>query len=258
MSEVGNRLAGQTAIIFGASSGVGLVTARVFAGEGAKVVLSARRANLIEQAAEEISASGGAAIAVECDVREEASVQRVVAAALETYGKLDIAFNNAGINMAGPVDEMATETWDTVHTTNARGAWLCCKHVIPSMRDSGGGAIVNTASMRAWTGSPNQTAYNSSKGAVFALTKALAIECAPYNIRVNCISPGWIDTEYARRFFNAQPDPEAARAATLAQYPMGRAGRPEDVAYGALFLASNEASYVTGHSLVIDGGFTAR
>jgi NAD(P)-dependent dehydrogenase (short-subunit alcohol dehydrogenase family) len=254
----GARLAGKVAIVVGASSGFGRAAADLFALNGAAVVLAARRADLLQDAVERIRSSGGEAVAIGTDVLLEADLDRLVAQAFERFGGLDIMFNNAGTQLFKNADETTAEEWDRVLGVNLRGTWLGCKHAIPVMRRNGGGAIINTSSIYATAGVPAQAAYAASKGAVLSLTRQLAIELAPARIRVNCLCPGWIDTEYARNWFAGQSDPDAAWQATLAAYPLGRPGEPVEAAQAALFLASDEASFVTGQALYVDGGYTAQ
>ena len=256
--DQGARLGGKVAVVVGASSGFGLAAAELFARHGAKVVLAARRTDLLQDAAEWIGDAGGEAVAIAADVAVERDLQRVVLTTVENFGTLDILFNNAGTQLFKLADETTVEEWDRVLAVNLRGAWLGCKHAIPVMRRAGGGVIINTSSIYATTGVPGQSAYAASKGAVLALTKQLAIELAPAKIRVNCLCPGWIDTDYARIWFAGQSDPDAAWQATLAAYPLGRPGEPVEAAQAALFLASDEASFVTGQALYVDGGYTAQ
>jgi NAD(P)-dependent dehydrogenase (short-subunit alcohol dehydrogenase family) len=252
------RLAGKIAVVVGASSGFGHATAELFARHGAAVVLAGRRAMLLASAAEQIRAVGGQAVSVAADVLIEDDLRRLMAHAVECFGRIDILFNNAGTQLFQSAEETTVEEWDQVQGVNLRGTWLGCKHAIPIMRRNGGGTIINTASIYSAAGVPGQAAYSASKGAVVSLTRQLAIELAPANIRVNCLCPGWIDTDYARKWFAGQPDPDAAWQATLAAYPLGRPGQPAEAARAALFLASDDATFVTGHALYVDGGYTAQ
>lgn len=251
------RLAGKVAIVVGASSGFGLASAELFARHGAAVVLAARRGERIAAAAERIRDGGGEALAVVVDVLSEGDLERLIAETMARFGALDILFNNAGTQLFKLADETSVMEWDHVLSVNLRGAWLGCKFAIPAMRQRGG-AIINTGSIYATAGVPGQAAYAASKGAILAFTRQLAIELAPWRIRVNCLCPGWIDTEYARNWFAGQSDPDAAWQATLAAYPWRRPGEPLEAAQAALFLASDEASFVTGQALYVDGGYTAQ
>jgi 3-oxoacyl-[acyl-carrier protein] reductase len=252
------RLAGKVAVVIGASSGFGLATAELFAQHRAQVVLAARTRARVDAAADKIRAAGGDAIGIVADVLIERDVARLMAETIERFGRVDILFNNAGTQLFKPADETTTDEWDHVLDTNARGIWLGCKHAIPLLRRSGGGAIINTGSIYAAAGVGSQVAYAASKGAVVALSRQLAIELAPAKIRVNCLCPGWVDTDYARNWFADQPDPDAARRGTLHAYPLSRPGQPLEAAHAALFLASDDASFITGQALYVDGGYTAQ
>ncbi len=252
------RLEGKVALVTGAASGMGAVAAQRFAREGASVVLGDVSADG-ERVAAQIRAHGGEAVFVTADVAVGESVAAMVQTAIESYGALDVLYNNAGI---GPPDdaaihELSDEVWDRVMAINVRGVYLCCKHAIPTMLEHGtpGGSIVNTASIAGLTGNSTlpSTAYTISKGAVMALTKQVAVSYAAQGIRCNAMCPGPILTPILEPFF-AQ---EGVRERFEQRIPLGRMGQPEDVVNLALFLASDESSWITGELIVIDGGILA-
>jgi NAD(P)-dependent dehydrogenase (short-subunit alcohol dehydrogenase family) len=250
------RLDGKVAVITGAGSGIGRVAASLFAGEGAQVVVADVVADQAESAVAEIVAAGGTATAVAVDVSDEDQVQAMVATAVSTYGGLHVLFNNAGIfpDDDGGLLDTPPETWAKVMEVNLKGVWLGCRAGVPAMLDSGGGSIVNVASFVALVGAATaQMAYTASKGGVLALTRELAVEYARQGIRANSICPGPIETPLLAELLS---DPER-RQRRLVHIPIGRFGRPEEIAKAALFLASDDASFVTGSALVVDGGITA-
>jgi NAD(P)-dependent dehydrogenase (short-subunit alcohol dehydrogenase family) len=250
------RLEGKVALITGAGSGIGRVAATLFADEGARVVVADIMADQAAQAAQEIVAAGGSALGVAVDVADETQVNDMVGAAVDTYGSLDILFNNAGIfpDDDGGVLDTPPETWQRVMDVNLRGVWLGCRAAVPAMLASGGGSIVNVASFVALMGAATaQIAYTASKGGVLAMTRELAVEYARRGIRANSICPGPIETPLLAELL---ADP-ARRQRRLVHIPIGRFGRPEEIARAALFLASDDASFVTGSALVVDGGITA-
>ena len=249
------RLEGRVALITGTASGIGRATALRFAEEGARVVA----ADIVEandETVEMIRVAGGEATAVHADVSDDAEVALAVKAAETTYGKLDIAFNNAGIMLAADADAIATteETIDKTLAVNLKGVLYGCRHQIPAMRRAGGGSIINTASFVASVGAATpQIAYTASKGAVLSLTRELAVIHARENIRVNALSPGPLRTELLMSYL----DTEEKRQRRLVHVPMGRFGEATEMASAALFLASDDSSYMTGANLLVDGGLTA-
>lgn len=252
------RLNGKVAIITGSSSGIGRATAILFAKEGAKVVVNySHSEDEANEVVETIKKSGGEAIAIKADVSDEAAIIEMVDKTIKKYKKIDILYSNAGIEFTKPVTVTSVEEWDKVLTINLRGMFLCAKHVIPKMIENGGGSIVNTSSGAALIGQPNLSAYSASKGGVLSLTRVLAVEYAQNKIRVNCICPGAIDTPMLRRFINSSPDPKETERQLAMIHPLGRLGKPEEIAHAALYLASDESSFVTGHALIVDGGATA-
>ncbi|MCI0869793.1 MAG: glucose 1-dehydrogenase [Chloroflexi bacterium] len=249
------RLEGKVAIISGGARGMGATEARMFAKEGAKVVFGDVRDDLGKQVEAEISEASGAAIYVSLDVTDELSWQNAVDMAVSRFGKLDILVNNAGIVYNQSGDDATVEEWDRLMDVNAKGVFLGIKAVIPEMRKAGGGSIINISSISGMIGQHRiHPGYNASKGAVRLLTKATAIQYANDGIRVNSVHPGPIATPMNEA---SRADPEHYQN-SIDSTPMGRYGQPEDIAYGVLFLASDESSYMTGSELVIDGGYTAQ
>lgn len=242
------RLQGKTALVTGAGSGIGQAMTRTFVEEGARVF--AVDVNEIEGASSESIATWRA------DVRSSADVQAMTAACLERFGRIDILCNNAGTGSTQTVVDTPEDLWENVFAVNVRGVFLGCKYVIPHMIEAGGGVIINTASVAGMVGLRNRAAYCASKGAVIALTRAVALDHVGQKIRCNCICPGTVDSPWVGRLLQGADDPEAERAALTARQPMGRMGTPEEVARAALYLASDDADFITGSSLVIDGGLT--
>jgi len=248
------RLAGKVALITGGASGMGQSEAMIFAREGARVVV----ADLLEvegrQVADKIAAGGGQARFVALDVTSEGGWEQAVETAVSAFGRLDVLVNNAGISGTFDPDTLSTSAWDALMNVNAKGVFLGMKHAIPRMRAAGGGAIVNISSISGFVGQPMlHMAYNASKGAVRIMTKAAAVQYAQDNIRVNSVHPGVMPP---MRTSKVSADPEW-RAKMLRAVPMKREGRVEEVAHAVLFLASDEASYITGTELVVDGGYLA-
>lgn len=249
------RLENKVALITGAGSGLGREAALLFAREGARVVLNDVTAENVEAVAHEITEAGGDAIAVAGDVSNEQDVEKTIKAGVDTFGKLDTLYNNAGIMPDEDVSvlTMAPDLWRHILDINTQGVALCCKYGIPQIIEAGGGAVVNVASFVALVGcSVPQDAYTASKGAVIALTQSLAVQFGPQGVRSNAICPGPIITPLMETLFAT----EEAKLKRLNRIPMGRFGQPPDVANAALFLASDEASWINGHSLVVDGGIT--
>ena len=247
------RLDGKVALISGGARGQGEVEAKLFAQEGAKVVFGDILDDEGRQVEAAIRQAGGEATYVHLDVTEEADWQEAVQTAVSAYGKLDVLVNNAGILRRDGIEETSKELWDTILAVNATGVFLGTKHAIPEMRKAGGGSIVNISSISGMIalGGP---AYNASKGAVRVFTKVTAVHHAGDNIRCNSVHPGPVRTPMTESTYS-DPDMLAQR---LQSMPLGRIGTSEDIAYGVLYLASDEAAYVTGSELVIDGGYTAQ
>ena len=250
------RLANKVALITGAGSGIGRETALLFSREGARVVVVDVKDEAGEGVVEELKSAGGEAIYVHADVSKAADAEAMVRAAEESFGRLDVLFNNAGISHPKDDDAVTTEeeVWDLTMNINAKGVFLGCKHGIPALRRAGGGSIINTASFVAILGAATpQIAYTASKGAVLALSRELAIIHARENIRVNALCPGPLRTEMLMKFL----DTDAKKQRRLVHIPMGRFGLAREIAQAALFLASDESSYVTGTEFLVDGGITA-
>ena len=250
------RLAGKVALITGAGSGIGRESSLLFAQHGAAVVAVDIQKGAAEDTATAIGRAGGRAIAVEADVSKRDQCAGMISAAEEAFGKLNVLFNNAGIMDARDDDAVNTDeaVWELTMDVNARGVFLGCKYGIPAMRRAGGGSIINTASFVAIIGAATpQVAYTASKGAVLALTRELAVVHARENIRVNALCPGPLRTELLMKFL----DTEEKRQRRLVHIPMGRFGEAKEIAQAALFLASDESSYVTGTEFLVDGGITA-
>lgn len=251
---------GKAAIITGATSGIGRASAILFAQEGAKVVVVGRRLEAGEIVTGEIKKRGGDAIFVETDISDPEQVKRLVERAIAVYGRVDILFNNAGIlpeSAKKPIADCSIEEWDRMMTVNAKGVFITSKYVIPEMIKNEGGVIINTSSQLAFVAIKGRGIYSASKSAVAMLTKALAIDYASHHIRVNCICPGLVETEIGIPVIREAQKDEKTWKSMIEKYPMGRLGKPEDIAHAALFLASDESSWVTGSCIMIDGGYTA-
>ncbi len=251
------RLQDKVAIVTGGGAGMGLAVARAYAREGAKVVIAEIKAADGEAAVREISAAGGSAHFVQTDVAKAGDVETLVAQAVAHFGGLDILYNNAAIQLVGQdarAHELSEEVWDRTYNVNIRGVWLCAKYAIAAMLLRGGGSIINVASPTGLVGcAPGYTAYSSSKGAVYGLTRVMAADYARDRIRVNALVPGPIETPLTKTIF---ADP-ATRESLINAVPLGRLGQPEDVVGLAVFLASDESAYCTGGSFMVDGGQTA-
>jgi NAD(P)-dependent dehydrogenase (short-subunit alcohol dehydrogenase family) len=251
------RLQDKVALITGSGSGIGKATALLFGREGAKVMSADLMAETARATASEIVDAGGQADSLQADVSVAADVERMVNTTVERFGRLDILINNAGIEVIMPIVQVPEAMWDRLIDVNLKGVFLGCKYAIPQMIKQGGGAIVNTASIAGLRGFATFGTYSASKGGVVLLTKTLAVEYAQMNIRINCVCPGIIRTPMLERGLAAAPEPEEALERIKQGHPMGRLGEPEEVAKGMLFLASDEASFITGVPLPIDGGIYA-
>jgi meso-butanediol dehydrogenase/(S,S)-butanediol dehydrogenase/diacetyl reductase len=252
------RLAQKVCLITGGGSGIGRATALLFAVEGARLVIADKLADRAQAVASACAGKGADAIAVAADVANSADAKRIVEVAVKRFGRLDVLVNNAGYGIAGSVVETDEAAWDALMAVNVRGVFLCSKYAIPAMKANGGGTIVNTASVVASVGIANRAAYCASKGAVAALTRAIAVDHVGEGIRCNAIAPGTIDTPYFDEILKNSADPAATRKALASRQLLGRLGTPEEIATGILFLASDESRFATGTILTLDGGMTAQ
>lgn len=247
------RLEGKRVVITGAAANIGKATALLFAAEGASLVVG----DIDEQAqrtADEAAGRGAKATFARTDVTSSDDMKRLMDAAAEAMGGIDVIVNNAGLQRSGSVTEFTEDDWDALMRVNPRSCFLGAKFGVPHLRRAGGGAIVNTASLAGVKGGPGLTGYSASKGAIVAFTKALAAELAPDRIRVNAICPGWIDTPFNQPAIDFMGGPDRQEEVVQAVVPLGRQGVPEEIATGMVFLASDMSSYMTGQALIIDGG----
>lgn len=251
------RLSGKVAFITGGGTGIGRACALLFAGEGAKVTIAARRKDKLEAVARDIEGAGGQALSAECDVTDKKSVERALGATVERFGRLDVVVNNAGVVHVGAADETSDEAWDHTISSNLTGTFYVSRAALPALRRAGGGSIVNVGSYLGLVALKQRAAYCASKGGVTLLTKAMALDHAHEKIRVNCICPAIVETEMSKASIARAADPAAYRNSRESQIPLGRMGQPEDIAQLALFLASDESSWITGTAFPIDGGLTA-
>lgn len=252
--RVGERLKDRTAVVTGAGHGIGRATARLFAEEGARVVLVERDAEAAQSATRALTEAGHDAIASVTDVSRSDDVKAAIELAMRTYGTVDVLVNNAGVELKRPVEETTEEEWDRVLAVNLKGTFLMSRLVVPIMKAQRRGAIVNNSSVGNFIAATNSTAYGASKAGMMALTRGMALELAPFNVRVNAVCPGVIDTPMNERNASRSADPEAMRRSWFEITPLGRLGTSEDVAYAMLFLACDESSFITGTPLIIDGG----
>jgi NAD(P)-dependent dehydrogenase (short-subunit alcohol dehydrogenase family) len=250
------RLTGKVAIVTGAGRGIGYAIAEKMVSEGASVVIA--EINGGDQAAQSLREKGLNVSAVQTDITNEESVQQSVARTVDTYGTLNILVNNAGMNFYYDATQMSSDEWDRAMAVDLKGAWLCCKYAIPAMREQGGGAIVNIASVHASMTTYGMFPYAAAKSALIGMTRSLALDWAAEKIRVVAVSPGWVRTHLVEEWLQTQVDPQTAEDRVLETIPLHQIAVPHEIANLVAFVASDEASYLTGTEIVIDGGVTAR
>jgi NAD(P)-dependent dehydrogenase (short-subunit alcohol dehydrogenase family) len=248
------RLSGRVALITGAGRGIGRAIALGYAREGADLLLTSRSAGELEQAAEAVRAAGVEALVAPADVTDVAQVRALAQAAIQRFGRVDVLVNAAGIPMVAPTVDLALEDWQRAFDINMTGTFLCCQAIGRLMLEQGRGAIINIASLTSFVGFPQRAAYAATKGAVVQFTKALAVEWAPQGVRVNAIAPGWIRTALQDRLV---AEGKLDRGPIIARTPARRLGEPDDIVGPAIFLASDEAAFIVGETLVVDGGWLA-
>lgn len=249
-----SRLQGKNVIVTGAGTGIGRACALAMAREGARLVLVGRRKEKLQDLAIEI---GNSAIPIAADVSKKADIENLIARAHAEFGGINVLLNNAGVLHVGNVEQITEEQWDQTFNVNVRGLWLLSRAVLPHMRKAGGGSIINMASVLGINGARNRASYAPSKGAVVLLTKCMAIDHGHENIRVNAICPSFVETDLTAAVLSTVPDPQAVRRERIALHPIGRLGKPEDIAGLAVYLACDESSWVTGSVFPVDGGYLA-
>jgi len=249
-----SRLKNKTAIVTGAGSGIGRACAIALAREGTRIVLVGRRKERLEETA---SAIGKSAFVLAADVSKNNEIARVVEFTMAHFGRLDVLLNNAGVLHIGTAEQITEEQWDETFNINVRGLWLLSRAVLPAMRKAGGGSIINIASVLGINGARNRASYAPSKGAVVLLTKCMAIDHGHEHIRVNAICPSFVETDLTAAVISQAPDPKSVRAERIAVHPLGRLGQPADIAELAVYLASDESTWVTGSVFPVDGGYLA-
>lgn len=252
------RLENRIAVVTGASSGIGKSIAEELVAEGATVVLASNEPELGNDVAASLRDAGGTAVFVDCDITDDSRVESLFADAVERFGGVDILVNNAGVNYSAPFTETEPDAWDATIAIDLRGAYHCSFRAVPAMIARGGGAIVNMSSVHGLAAVPGSSPYDTAKAGLFGLTRTLAVELAEKGIRVNAVSPGLIETRLWERNLAASEDPAAHTEFWMKQVPMARIGKPREIARVVVFLASDDASYVTGANLVADGGLTSR
>jgi NAD(P)-dependent dehydrogenase (short-subunit alcohol dehydrogenase family) len=252
------RLEGKVAVVSGGASGLGREVVLGMAREGASVVVFDRNGEGAQMVVNEVEAAGGTAIAHTGDVTVEGDIASAIDRARDEFGGFHIIHNNAGVQLEKPLHETTVEEWDWVNQVNLKGVFLGCRDAVRAMRGNGGGSIVNTASILAHTGDPFLPAYTATKTGVLGLTRAIAVDYALDGIRANCVSPGDMETPMIEKYFAATADPVAARAEMEGAYPSKRIAHPREVAQAVIFLASDEASFVSGTYILVDGALTAK
>jgi 3-oxoacyl-[acyl-carrier protein] reductase len=251
------RLESKVALITGAASGIGRAAALLFAREGARVVVADVQDDLGEASVASIKGAGGAAVFVHADVSRTEDAQAMIDTALQRFGRLDILFNNAGVGKHIPFEQLTEADWDRIVDINLRGVFLGCRYGVPALKQAGGGAILNTASQSGLQGHPNNQAYCAAKAGVINFTRSLAKDMARFNIRVNAICPGGTDTPILRGYIPPGESPDYVARMVAPHTPFGRLARPEEIAAAALFLVSDEASFISGVALPVDGAASA-
>jgi NAD(P)-dependent dehydrogenase (short-subunit alcohol dehydrogenase family) len=249
------RLEHKVAVVTGGAQGIGQAVVEKFVAEGARVALLDIDEPRGRTEAERL---GDAVRFIRCDITREADVSAAIAETVETFGKLDILVNNAGVNTYFDATTMTEDEWEKVFAVDLKGAWLCCKHALPHMRDQGAGSIVNIASLHAFMTNYNMFPYAAAKSGMVGMTRSLALDFGKHQIRVNAICPGWVRTQLVDEWLELQPEGKAAEQRVLDQQPLGRMATPMEIANFVAFVASDEASYLTGAALLIDGGLSAR
>lgn len=251
------RLEGKVALITGGGTGIGRAIALAFAREGAKLAVAGRRKEKLTETIRELEKQGGQGLAIVCDVAKAKDAAHAVRETVKNFGRLNVLVNNAGVLHASTIEGISEAEWDRLMTINLKGPFLMCRAALPEFRKSGGGAIINVGSVLGLVAMKDRAAYCASKGGVTLLTKAMALDHAHENVRSNCICPSIVETELVQGLFSASEEGKALRKARIGQIPIGRMGRPEDVAELAVFLASDESSWLTGAAIPLDGGLSA-
>jgi NAD(P)-dependent dehydrogenase (short-subunit alcohol dehydrogenase family) len=252
------KLKTHVALVTGAAGGIGSAIARRFAAEGAMIALVDKDEKKLKMLAKDIAKTGGRAEVFSVDITSSKDVARVVKAVAKTFGKITLLVNSVGLLKQGKIDEMSEKDFDLLMAVNVKGVYLTYKYAVPEIRKAGGGVIINLSSVSALIGTDNSFAYHTSKGALLSLTYATAQELAPDNIRVMAIAPGWVDAGFTHQVMKEVSDPEVLHQAAKNAHVLGRMATPEEVANAALFLASDEASFMTGSVLFVDGGFMVK
>lgn len=252
------RLAGKRIMVTGAAQGIGAALARAFHREGARLLLVDRDAALLGETVAELEAAGATLVSTVADITDAAAIAAAVDQAGGTIGRINALVNNAGINVFGAPLETDDAAWDRCFDVNLKGAWNCCRAVLPGLIAEGGGAILNIASTHAFTIIPHTFPYPLAKHALLGLTKSLALEYAPQGVRVNALAPGYVATQKVLDYWNGQPDPVAAKAETMRLHPGGRIATPEEIALAAVFMISDECPFMNAACLTVDGGLSVQ
>ena len=252
------RLAGKVAIVTGSGSGIGRAIAQLFAKEGAKVTVVDRDEGSAGQTVETIRAHNGEATFIKADVSKQTDVRSAVDSTVQRFGRLDVLVNNAAVQTLATLVDTSEEVWDHTHSVNLKGVFLGCKFAIPAMLRTGGGSIINIASVLGFVGDPDLAAYCAAKGGVIALTRVAALTYGPDGIRVNCVCPGDVETPLVQAYFDKDQDAAQLRQTVYSKYALRRIAAPDEIANAVLFLASHESSFITGSTMVVDGALTVK